>query len=130
MCFLVIGFCHMCVFIAGAMRSGLVKSQARSIDVARLSHNPLAIFANVFAEHGAIQHLKIVMDRRGGRSMGYGFVRFSTAEQAATTEEAHTLHDRQAHARQVALDRAASAGGVMWDPAQRRWVPRVNYLGR
>ena len=36
----------------------------------------------LFAPHGTIQHVKVVTDRVSGRSMGYGFVRFSTIEEA------------------------------------------------
>ena len=51
-----IGFSHIAVFIAGAIKRGFLKSHARIIDVARLSHKPFAILPNVFAEHGAITH--------------------------------------------------------------------------
>ena len=36
----------------------------------------------LFLPHGTIQHVKVVTDRVSGRSMGYGFVRFSTIEEA------------------------------------------------
>ena len=52
-CGFVIGWSHIIVFIAGANKIGFVKSQARQIHVKRLSHKPLASFANVFASNGA-----------------------------------------------------------------------------
>ena len=52
-CWFVIGWSHIIVFIAGANKIGFVKSQARQIHVKRLSHKPLASFANVFASNGA-----------------------------------------------------------------------------
>ena len=52
-CGFVTGWSHIIVFIAGANKIGFVKSQARQIHVKRLSHRPLASFANVFASNGA-----------------------------------------------------------------------------
>eukprot|EP01018_Ginkgo_biloba_P018219 Gb_15592 [translate_table: standard] len=42
------------VFIAGAIKRGLLKSHARTIQVRRLSHRPPATFASEFADSGAI----------------------------------------------------------------------------
>jgi len=48
------GLVHMCVFMAGATRSGFWKSQARTMHVRRLSQTPAASLARVLAERGAI----------------------------------------------------------------------------
>ncbi|CAM9681015.1 unnamed protein product, partial [Discosporangium mesarthrocarpum] len=38
---------------------------------------------NIFAGHGTLLHVKVVYDRSTGKSMGYGFVKFATDEEAA-----------------------------------------------
>lgn len=38
---------------------------------------------NMFAVHGDLAHVKVVYDRSTGKSMGYGFVKFTTNEAAA-----------------------------------------------
>lgn len=50
------GFSHMNVFIAGATINGFFKSHALQTLVTKLSHIPFAIFANVFADNGAINN--------------------------------------------------------------------------
>ena len=52
-CLAVLGCSHMMVFMAGASTKGFSGSQARKKLVAKLSQSPRAIFAKVFAEHGA-----------------------------------------------------------------------------
>lgn len=37
----------------------------------------------MFAVHGDLAHVKVVYDRSTGKSMGYGFVKFTTNEAAA-----------------------------------------------
>ncbi len=39
----------------------------------------------MFAVHGDLAHVKVVYDRQTGKSMGYGFVKFTTDEAAAAT---------------------------------------------
>ena len=50
----VTGWSHMHVFMAGAKRHGLLKSQALATQVSRLSESPWLIFANELALRGAI----------------------------------------------------------------------------
>ncbi|CAM9373666.1 unnamed protein product, partial [Phaeothamnion confervicola] len=38
----------------------------------------------LFEAHGEVQHVKVVLDRTTGKSMGYGFVKFAADEGAAT----------------------------------------------
>lgn len=43
---------------------------------------------NMFAVHGDLAHVKVVYDRQTGKSMGYGFVKFTTDEAAAAATAA------------------------------------------
>lgn len=43
---------------------------------------------NMFAVHGDLAHVKVVYDRSTGKSMGYGFVKFTTNEAAAAATAA------------------------------------------
>ncbi|CAN0514756.1 unnamed protein product, partial [Ectocarpus sp. 12 AP-2014] len=43
----------------------------------------VACSQNMFAVHGDLAHVKVVYDRSTGKSMGYGFVKFTTNEAAA-----------------------------------------------
>ncbi|CAM9498624.1 unnamed protein product [Scytosiphon promiscuus] len=43
---------------------------------------------NMFAVHGDLAHVKVVYDRSTGKSMGYGFVKFTTNEAAAAATTA------------------------------------------
>lgn len=43
---------------------------------------------NMFAVHGDLAHVKVVYDRSTGKSMGYGFVKFTTNEAAAAATNA------------------------------------------
>lgn len=42
----------------------------------------------MFAVHGDLAHVKVVYDRSTGKSMGYGFVKFTTNEAAAAATAA------------------------------------------
>lgn len=42
----------------------------------------------MFAVHGDLAHVKVVYDRTTGKSMGYGFVKFTTNEAAAAATNA------------------------------------------
>lgn len=42
----------------------------------------------MFAVHGDLAHVKVVYDRSTGKSMGYGFVKFTTNEAAAAATTA------------------------------------------
>lgn len=42
----------------------------------------------MFAVHGDLAHVKVVYDRQTGKSMGYGFVKFTTDEAAAAATAA------------------------------------------
>lgn len=42
----------------------------------------------MFAVHGDLAHVKVVYDRATGKSMGYGFVKFTTNEAAAAATAA------------------------------------------
>lgn len=42
----------------------------------------------MFAVHGDLAHVKVVYDRSTGKSMGYGFVKFTTNEAAAAATQA------------------------------------------
>lgn len=53
-CFIVRGWEYICVFIAGQNTRGLETSQARTMQVSRLSQSPCAILAMVLASRGAI----------------------------------------------------------------------------
>ncbi|CAM9195582.1 unnamed protein product [Choristocarpus tenellus] len=43
---------------------------------------------NIFAGHGTLLHVKVVYDRSTGKSMGYGFVKYATDEEAAAATAA------------------------------------------
>lgn len=49
----------------------------------RLCLPVLCAAQNMFAVHGDLAHVKVVYDRSTGKSMGYGFVKFTTNEAAA-----------------------------------------------
>lgn len=51
-----------------------------------LRHSSVA--QNMFAVHGDLAHVKVVYDRSTGKSMGYGFVKFTTNEAAAAATAA------------------------------------------
>jgi len=52
-CLAVNGFAHIKVFMAGASSIGLAGSQARTMQVRRLSQSPLASLARELADRGA-----------------------------------------------------------------------------
>lgn len=53
-----------------------------------LAAPPLDTTQNMFAVHGDLAHVKVVYDRSTGKSMGYGFVKFTTDEAAAAATAA------------------------------------------
>ena len=69
-----------------------------------------------FAEFGAVNSAKVIMDRDSGRSKGFGFVEMSTAAEANAAVEA--LHGRDMGGRDMVVNiakpmeaRAPRAGG-------------------
>ncbi len=47
-----------------------------------------ASLEEAFAEHGNVVSAKVITDRETGRSRGFGFVEFETAEEAAAAMKA------------------------------------------
>ncbi len=43
---------------------------------------------DAFGEHGEVVYTKVIMDRETGKSRGFWFVEFATAEEAAVAKEA------------------------------------------
>src|SRR3989344_3163174 len=56
----------------------------------------------LFAPHGEIVELKVIMDRFTGQSKGIAFVEFSTEEQAQTAMKA--LHETQLDGRSIIVN--------------------------
>ncbi|ONK67792.1 uncharacterized protein A4U43_C05F3820 [Asparagus officinalis] len=42
------------------------------------------VLKDAFSEHGSVMEVKVICDRRTGKSKGYGFVQFSSESEAAT----------------------------------------------
>ncbi len=60
--------------------------------------------AELFAPHGTVESAIIIMDRDSGRSKGFGFVEFSTDEEAAAAIKA--LHDTDLDGRKITVSEA------------------------
>lgn len=59
---------------------------------------------NLFAEHGDVSSVIIINDRETGRSRGFGFVEFSTEEEADAAAE--NLHERDLKGRKLIVNKA------------------------
>jgi cold-inducible RNA-binding protein len=57
---------------------------------------------DLFAQHGAVAEVKIVMDRLTGRSRGFAFVRYDENEAAARAKEA--LHSQPFQGKNLVID--------------------------
>ncbi|KAI7897042.1 uncharacterized protein EV154DRAFT_535404 [Mucor mucedo] len=60
----------------------------------------------VFEEHGNVEECVIVKDRETGRSRGFGFVTFSTAEEAKAAKDA--LNEKELDGRTIKVDSASA----------------------
>jgi cold-inducible RNA-binding protein len=56
----------------------------------------------LFAEHGEVASVNIVVDRTTGRPRGFGFVEMATPEQAEAARQA--LHDQEFGGRRLTVD--------------------------
>jgi RNA recognition motif-containing protein len=65
-----------------------------------------------FEEFGLIEEANVVCERDSGRSRGFGFVTFESADDAKTALEA--MNDKEIDGRQIRVDLAQSS------PKQRR----------
>jgi cold-inducible RNA-binding protein len=68
---------------------------------------------NAFAPHGEVTEAKVIMERDSGRSRGFGFVTFSSAdaaEQAVTAMDGRELDGRTLRVN-VAQERSRDGGG-------------------
>lgn len=68
-----------------------------------------------FSQHGVVTDAKVIMDRYNGRSRGFGFVTYQTAEQANTAKE--QMHGANVDGREVRVESASSS---------RNWC--MNYI--
>jgi len=60
-----------------------------------------------FSQHGVVTDAKVIMDRYNGRSRGFGFVTYQTAEQANTAKE--QMHGANVDGREVRVESASSS---------------------
>jgi RNA recognition motif-containing protein len=88
----------------------------------------------VFSVHGDVQEVKIVMDRFSGKSRGFAFVRFGTAEAAGAAKEA--LQSQAFQGKTLVIDFARTeqreprpAGDRRERPAGNFGAPRREYGG-
>jgi len=59
-----------------------------------------------FEEYGNVEEANVVRERDTGRSRGFGFVTFSTDEEAQAAQQG--MHDQEIEGRQVRVDFANS----------------------
>ncbi|KAI9929471.1 hypothetical protein ASPWEDRAFT_172875 [Aspergillus wentii DTO 134E9] len=64
---------------------------------------------NAFAEYGTVEEARVVKDRETGRSRGFGFVRFATAEEAQAAVNA--LNEQELEGRRIRVDLAVERQG-------------------
>ena len=64
---------------------------------------------DAFAEFGSIVSAKVILDRETGRSRGFGFVEFSSRDDAKSAIEA--LDGSQLDGRRINVDEAREKGG-------------------
>jgi RNA recognition motif-containing protein len=76
----------------------------------------------LFAQHGTVQSVQVIMDRDTGRSKGFGFVEMATDQEARTAVEA--LSGQPISGRQLTINEArprenhsTSRGGSMRRPS-------------
>ncbi|KAK6357535.1 hypothetical protein TWF718_001844 [Orbilia javanica] len=62
-----------------------------------------------FEEFGNVEDAVVVKDRDTGRSRGFGFVRFSTDEEATAAQEA--MNDAEFDGRRIRVDKASERSG-------------------
>lgn len=62
-----------------------------------------------FSEFGNVEEAVVVKDRDTGRSRGFGFVRFSTDEEA--TAAMNAMNDQEFDGRRIRVDKATDRGG-------------------
>ena len=75
-----------------------------------------ASLEQMFAEHGTVESVHIVMDRHSGRSKGFGFVEMSSDEEAQTAITALDGQEQEGRALKVnyakpRTDRPGRGGG-------------------
>ncbi|PHN01357.1 RNA recognition motif domain-containing protein [Flavilitoribacter nigricans] len=76
-----------------------------NIFVARLNYDTLeSDLRYAFEEFGAVDSVKIIMDRYTGRSKGYGFVEMPNDEDAQAA--INNLNDQQLDGRQIVVKKA------------------------
>ncbi len=61
-----------------------------------------------FEAHGSVTEAKVILDRDTGRSRGFGFVTFESAD---ALNEALSLNGTELDGRSIRVDRATSRGG-------------------
>lgn len=77
---------------------------------------------DLFSEYEGIEDVKVITDRDSGRSRGFGFVDFSSDEEAEKAIKAlngHSLGDREIVVNEARPRRNRSFGGP--DRSSRRW---------
>lgn len=62
-----------------------------------------------FERHGAVRDAKVIMDRYSGKSRGFGFVTYESAECAAAALE--RMHGQDVDGREVRVEVASSRRG-------------------
>ena len=62
-----------------------------------------------FAPYGDVVEAKVIKDRESGRSRGFGFVTYESAEMATAAKE--QLADSELDGRQIRVDTASERGG-------------------
>lgn len=76
----------------------------------------------MFAEFGAVDSAKIVMDRTTGRSKGFGFVEMS--ESRAADQAIRALNGKNVEGRAIKVNQAKTGGKRVPRPMhQRRYSP-------
>ena len=97
-------------------------SQSTKIYVGNLSYSVTDNdLRRLFEQHGEVTDVKVVTDRETGRSKGFGFVTFETAEAAKAAIEGQNGVEFDGRRMSVDVARESTAGGGRRVGGGNRW---------